>query len=71
MGAITSVLTAPMLLSGSESQTSYIQQAISGVDFGQVLSEMVSVAPSILPTLVTIIAFKKALRWVIGTVKGA
>lgn len=68
MGAITSV---PMLFSGSESQTTYIQQAINGVDFGQVLSEMVSVAPSILPTLVTIIAFKKALRWVIGTVKGA
>lgn len=68
MGAITSV---PMLFSGSEAQATYIQQAINGVDFGQVLSEMVSVAPSILPTLVTIIAFKKALRWVIGTVKGA
>jgi hypothetical protein len=68
MGAITSV---PMLFSGSESQSTYIQQAINGVDFGQILSEIISVAPDVLPTIITIIAFKKALRWVIGSVKGA
>lgn len=63
MGAITSLMTSE--------ETTYIQQAISGVDFKQVLDEIVSVAPQLLPTLVAIIAFKKALRWVIGTVKGA
>ena len=56
--------------SGSGSGT-YIQQAISNVDFAQVLSEIVSVAPTILPVLVSLVAFRKALRWVIGTVKGA
>lgn len=49
----------------------YIQQAIANVDFKLVLTEIVSVAPTILPALVGIIAFRKALRWVIGTVKGA
>lgn len=49
----------------------YIQQAISGVDFAQILSEIISVAPTILPVIVAIVAFKKALRWVIGSVKGA
>lgn len=72
MGAITSLLTGGAVIAGSGSGTStYIQQAITGVDFGQVLSEIISVAPSVLPTIVTIIAFKKALRWVIGSVKGA
>ncbi|MCR5022541.1 hypothetical protein [Ruminococcus sp.] len=70
MGAITSVFSTAVLSAGEGSST-YIQQAISGVDFKQVLDEIVSVAPQLLPTLVAIIAFKKALRWVIGTVKGA
>jgi len=61
-----------MLVTVAEGATStYIQQAISNVDFKLVLTEIVSVAPTILPALVAIIAFRKALRWVIGTVKGA
>lgn len=56
--------------SGAGSST-YIQQAIAGVDFVQILNEIVSVAPTVLPVLVAIVAFKKAMRWVIGTVKGA
>lgn len=51
--------------------STYIEQAISGVQFKEVLDEIVSVAPHILPAIVSIVAFKKALRWVIGTVKGA
>lgn len=70
MGAITSLLTGGSVIAESGDST-YIQQAITGVDFGQVLSEIISVAPNVLPTIVTIIAFKKALRWVIGSVKGA
>lgn len=51
--------------------TVYITQAISNVDFKQILNEIVAVAPTILPVIVSIVAFKKALRWVIGSVKGA
>lgn len=71
MGAITSISLATGAVLSESGSTTYIQQAISGVDFKQVLDEIVSVAPELLPTLVAIIAFKKALRWVIGTVKGA
>lgn len=55
----------------AETTSTYIQQAIANVQFTQVLSEIVSVAPTILPVIVSIVAFKKALRWVIGSVKGA
>ena len=51
--------------------STYIQQAIANVQFTDILNEIISVAPTILPVLVSIVAFKKALRWVIGTVKGA
>ena len=53
------------------SNTSYIQQALTGVDFKLILNEIIAIAPTILPVMVSIVAFKKALRWVIGTVKGA
>ena len=66
-----SLLSAGVVLAESGGSSTYIQQAVSGVDFGQVLSEIISVAPTLLPVLISIIAFKKALRWVIGTVKGA
>lgn len=58
-----------LLSAGTDS--TYIQQAISGVEFTQILNEIISVAPTILPVIVAIVAFKKALRWVIGSVKGA
>lgn len=59
------------LLSSGETSTTYIQQAIANVQFTEILNEIISVAPTILPVLISILAFKKALRWVIGTVKGA
>lgn len=49
--------------------SSYLQQAISGVDFMQVLNEIVSVAPTLLPVIISLIAFRKGLRFVIGSVK--
>lgn len=56
---------------GESTSTVYITQAIANVDFKQILNEIVAVAPTILPVIVSIVAFKKALRWVIGSVKGA
>lgn len=56
---------------GESTSTVYITQAIAGVDFAQILNEIVAVAPSILPVIVSIVAFKKALRWVVGSVKAA
>ena len=54
-----------VLLSGSETTTSYLQNALTGVDFSQVLTEIVSVAPTILPIVVTCMAFRKGLSWVL------
>lgn len=54
----------------STTQT-YIQQAISGVDFKVILNEIVSVAPTIVPVILAITGFKKALRWIMGSVKHA
>lgn len=56
---------------GESTSTVYITQAIAGVDFKQILNEIVAVAPTVLPVIVSIVAFKKALRWVVGSVKGA
>lgn len=60
-----------MTIESGGATSTYISQAISGVDFAQILSEIVSVAPVVLPTVVTIMAFRKALRWVIGSVRRA
>lgn len=49
----------------------YIDNALSGVDFSVILNEIVAAAPIFLPSLIAIIGFKKALRWIVGSVKGA
>lgn len=59
-----------MLLSaGGETTTTYIQQAVADVDFMSVLTEIISVAPVILPTVVAALAFRKALSWVMRLVR--
>lgn len=49
----------------------YIDNALASVDFTVVLNEIVAAAPILLPSLIAIVGFKKALRWVVGSVKGA
>lgn len=49
----------------------YIDNALANVDFAVVLNEIVAAAPILLPSLIAIIGFKKALRWVVGSVKGS
>lgn len=49
----------------------YIDNALQGVDFSVILNEIVAAAPIFLPSLIAIIGFKKALRWVVGSVKGS
>jgi len=50
---------------------SYLQTAIQGVQFQQVVEVIVGVAPTILPIIVTILAFKKGLNWVMRLVRRA
>lgn len=49
----------------------YLQGAITGVDFTAVLNEIVAVAPSILPVTVACIAFRKGISFVYSTLRGA
>lgn len=49
----------------------YLKGAITGVDFGAVLSEIVSVAPDILPVTVACIAFRKGISFIYSTLRGA
>lgn len=49
----------------------YLQTAIAGVEFQQVVEVIVGVAPTILPIIVTILAFKKGLNWVMRLVRRA
>lgn len=53
------------ILSETPASSTYLQNALSGVDFSQVLTEIVSVAPTILPIVVTCMAFRKGLSWVL------
>ena len=76
MVPITSVmLSGATILSagGGESSgtTSYLQQAISGVNFMQVFDEIVAITPTLLPVIIAFIGFRKGLRFVIGSVKRA
>lgn len=57
-----------MILSAG-TDTTYIQQAIAGVDFMSVLDEILSVAPTVLPVVVGALAFRKALSWVMRLVR--
>lgn len=58
-----------ILLSAGGTTTTYIQQAVADVDFMSVLTEIISVAPVILPTVVAALAFRKALSWVMRLVR--
>lgn len=44
---------------------------VSGVDFTLVLSEMVALLPAILPVVVSCIAFRKGISFLLGMVHGA
>ena len=50
---------------------SYLQTAIAGVQFQQVVEVIVGVAPTILPLIVTVLAFRKGLNWVLRLVRKA
>ena len=50
---------------------SYLNTAISGVQFQQIVEVIVGVAPTILPLIVTVLAFKKGLAWVLRLVRRA
>lgn len=58
-----------LLSAGGGTTTTYIQQAVADVDFMSVLTEIISVAPVILPTVVAALAFRKALSWVLRLVR--
>ena len=55
----------------TDTTVTYIDKALANVNFAVVLNEIVAAAPILLPSLIGIVGFKKALRWVVGSVKGA
>lgn len=75
MGLISLVaLSGATILSaggGESSSSSYLQQAISGINFMSVFDEMLAVTPTLFPVIITFIGFRKGLRFVIGSVKRA
>lgn len=52
-------------------ETTHILEATNGVDFTLVLSEIVSISPSLLPVAVGCAAFRKAIGFMFGIIRGA
>ncbi len=44
---------------------------VTGVDFTQVLNEMVALLPTMLPVAISVIAFRKGINFILGFVRGA
>ncbi len=44
---------------------------VTGVDFTQVLNEMVALLPTMLPVAISVIAFRKGINFILSFVRGA
>lgn len=55
----------------AEAGKGYLQDAITGVDFTLVLSEITAAAPSLLPVAVACIAFRKGISFIFSILRGA
>lgn len=55
----------------AETTSGYLNQAISGVDFTRVLSEITATAPALLPVAVACIAFRKGISFMFSILRGA
>lgn len=53
----------------AQSAAQYLQSALAGVEFQQIVEGIVGIAPTILPIMVTILAFKKGLSWCLRLVR--
>lgn len=56
---------------GATDPVTYLPNAITGVDFSQVLNEITAVAPSLLPVAVACIAFRKGISFIFSILRGA
>lgn len=62
----------PMLSAeGGSSASGIIAGALSGVDLTVITTEILSIVPMVLPVALTLLAVRKGLNFLFGTLRGA
>ena len=60
-----------VLLGSGSSVTTVVAGAIENVDFSGILSELIALLPVVLPTVVGFIGIRKAISFLIGSLRRA
>ena len=51
--------------------TTYLHNAIEGIPFGNILAEITSVAPDLIPVAIACLAFRKGISFMFSILRGA